>query len=402
MRRLILSLLIWAAAGTGYVSGDGAAEGGSSGGVLVEYFYQPGCAECYMVDAQIKPVLQDRYKGLHLLRTWDLTKEENYARFAVYMEKLGIKDNAHVYFVVDGSEVFAGFSAIQDGLFRTVEGKISEGLSHRRQHVPAPETAPSAKQHDAISRRASSMSVVTLALAGLSDGVNPCVMSTMVFLVSVLGLSQAKGRAPWRVGIVFCFASFLTYVAIGLGLLRFLYVLAGFHVAQRLTDYVLIVLMLALAYLSFRDAIRYRASGDAGDVALKMPEGIRRLVNRMLLSGVGKGAEMWAVFMVGATVTALESVCTGQMYVPALAFVVRGGGSAAREWGLLLLYNVMFILPLAGVFVLAQFGIRWTTMLRMEKGGVPAGKILLGTVFVLLAVGMFVLRWRGGGIDFGF
>ena len=51
---------------------------------------------------------------------------------------------------------------------------------------------------------------------------------------------------------------------------------------------------------------------------------------------------------------------------------------------LLLLYNVMFILPLAAAFAAAYQGVRIAAMLQWSKRGVVGGKILLGLVFLVL------------------
>lgn len=83
-------------------------------------------------------------------------------------------------------------------------------------------------------------------------------------------------------------------------------------------------------------------------------------------------------------VTALESVCTGQMYVPTLIVMVKSGMSKA--WYYLLLYNLMFITPLVVVFILTYFGLRTQTLLDWSKKNVVVSKVLLGSFFLILAV----------------
>ena len=96
--------------------------------------------------------------------------------------------------------------------------------------------------------------------------------------------------------------------------------------------------------------------------------------------------------VVGTTVTALESVCTGQVYVPTLVLVAKEGGAASgRAWSYLLLYNAMFIVPLASVFTLTFFGLRTQTLLEWSKKNVVVSKVLLGIFFVAMAVLIAVL-----------
>ena len=59
----------------------------------------------------------------------------------------------------------------------------------------------------------------------------------------------------------------------------------------------------------------------------------------------------------GVVVTLLDSLCTGQVYVPVLALLAgEAAGWSLRAIVLLALYNLAFIAPLVAVFVLAAFG----------------------------------------------
>jgi threonine/homoserine/homoserine lactone efflux protein len=97
-------------------------------------------------------------------------------------------------------------------------------------------------------------------------------------------------------------------------------------------------------------------------------------------------------------VTALESVCTGQMYVPTMVMVIKSAGGfpaaaglSVKAWQYLLLYNVMFVVPLVIVFLLTYFGLRTQTLLDWSKRNVVFSKLLLGIFFLLMAVLMAVM-----------
>jgi hypothetical protein len=95
--------------------------------------------------------------------------------------------------------------------------------------------------------------------------------------------------------------------------------------------------------------------------------------------------------VIGAAVTVMESICTGQVYVPTLVLVIKSGRSAATAVAYLLLYNVMFILPLVVVFDLTFFGLRTGTLLDWSKRNVVVSKILLGVFFLVMAALVAVL-----------
>jgi cytochrome c biogenesis protein CcdA len=84
-------------------------------------------------------------------------------------------------------------------------------------------------------------------------------------------------------------------------------------------------------------------------------------------------------------VSVFELACTGQVYFPTIAYMVRMG-SSSRGYLYLLLYNLGFILPLLAVFVLSYFGLsskRLGTFMQKSMGGVKLG---LAALFVALAV----------------
>jgi hypothetical protein len=169
---------------------------------------------------------------------------------------------------------------------------------------------------------------------------------------------------------------------------------------------ILVAVLGLLAYLSFRDAYLYRKTGQAEDVTLQLPDRIKSRIHRIMGVEIGVGREAGAASqgaegvgkrgwlrliivgcVVGTAVTALESICTGQVYVPTLVLVAKSADEmASRAWTYLLLYNAMFIVPLVAVFVLTYFGLRTQTLLAWSKRNVVVGKALLGLFFLAMAI----------------
>jgi hypothetical protein len=61
-------------------------------------------------------------------------------------------------------------------------------------------------------------------------------------------------------------------------------------------------------------------------------------------------------FVTGVLVSLIELACTGQVYLPTILFVLGVPEMQAQAGLYLVLYNLMFVLPLVVVFVLAYFG----------------------------------------------
>ena len=368
----------------------------ASGQVRLDFFYEPGCDDCHRVRIEVLPLLAERYAGAYVLHEWDVGVDTNYLRLARSMERLGVEANARVYMVVGQATMLAGFAAVRDGLFEALDEAMVAGMGGGAAAPANVERSTSnverQTERELVARRMAGFTVAGVVVGGLVDGINPCAIATLVFLVSVLSMAKVTGRRLLLVGAAFCLASFLTYTAIGFGLLRALHLLSSFNAIRRGVELALVALLIGLAVYSFRDAIRFRRSARAQDVSLQLPDGIKRLTHRLMRTGLRGRAQVASAFGIGAAVTALESVCTGQVYVPTLALVVKGGGAVSRGLTYLLLYNLMFILPLVVVFVLTYHGMKLTRLLEWSKENVVLSKILLGCFFVSLAIAMAILR----------
>ena len=120
-------------------------------------------------------------------------------------------------------------------------------------------------------------------------------------------------------------------------------------------------------------------------VTLRLPEGVKVLIRKIALETWSGPSVFVAGLGCGLLVTVLDSLCTGQVYVPVVALVAREG-EAWREFALLLVYNLAFIVPLLAVFALAANGATAERMSRWSKRNVVPSKLALAAVFFLLAL----------------
>ena len=239
--------------------------------------------------------------------------------------------------------------------------------------------------------RMKSFTLPAVALAGLIDGLNPCAIGTLVFFMSLLTVFKIKASKLLLVGAVFCLASFITYTAIGYGLLRVLHGFAGFPIIQRSVEVLMTAILALFAFLSFRDAWRFHHGGKPGDVTLQLPKGIKDKIHRIMRGGLSAKSLVAGSLTIGVLVTALESVCTGQVYVPTLVLVLKTRQAVASGLLYLLLYNLMFIVPLVVAFVIAYRGLKTEAFIQWGIRNVVPSKILLGSLFMVMAALMWIM-----------
>ncbi len=368
------------------------AEPGAPVPVVIEFFYEPGCRECEWVKQTILPAVEDLYAGFYALALLDVGVESNYVRLAACQERLNTQVNAPVYILVGEDCLLSGVDEIRDRLFTELDAAIADSLHTPSGPSSGTPSVDGAEDAGLLRRKLHRFTLAEVLVGGLIDGINPCAFATLVFLISFLSVMRVQGRALLWAGVAFCLASFLTYGAIGFGLLHAIQALSAFHTARRAVDALLLGVLALLALLSFRDAIRYAGSGDARDVRLQLPHAVKQRIHTVVRAGLGGRTRIASAFLVGAAVTALESVCTGQVYVPTLVLVARTGRDVRRSLGYLAAYNLMFIMPLVVVFVLTYQGLKLMDLIAWSRRNVVLSKILMGLFFLALA-GALIWLW---------
>ncbi|MDP6522784.1 MAG: hypothetical protein QGH15_01060 [Kiritimatiellia bacterium] len=358
--------------------------------VVIDFFFEPGCDQCARVRDEVLPQLEAAYAGLYDLNEWDVSVEENHRRLIRLIHDRDIADNARVFMFLDRSVALSGLEAILADLFPALDRLVAEHLNADvSESGPVEELAPA--DDTMMEELAGQFTLAAVVLGGLADGINPCAIATLVFLISVLSMSHVRGKDLLLVGGAFCLASFLTYMAIGFGLLQVLRSLSAFHQIQKIIDIVLVAILCALAGYSFLDAFRFGRSHKASDVTIQLPKKVKDRIHRLLRVGLGRHASVLPAFIIGVAVTGLESICTGQVLLPTLAFVARSGISVVKGTAYLALYNLMFIVPLVVVLLLTWQGLKLPRLMAWSVKEVFVAKLLLGVFFLLLAVAIFVL-----------
>ncbi len=355
--------------------------------IVLDFFYQPGCRECERVEQEILPVIAQRFEGFYQIRRFDLGIATNLARLIEWQDRLGISAGATVYMVVDGTRMMSGLEDISGRFIDVIDRAIAERAAglHGGPDVNAEPQSPW--------RRSRGMTLASVIAGGIVDSFNPCAIATLVFLISVLAMSrESKSHIP-AVGLTFCAGVYLTYTAMGFGLLRALHTLSAFQQIRHVVDTILLAVLAVFSVLSFRDAWRFHHTRRPESISLKIPAHLTRFIHRFIRVQLGKTARISGAFLAGVVVTAVEAVCTSQTYVPALAIVAASEPGFSREMGYLLLYNLLFVLPLLVILALSWRGMPLAHLLNWAQKNVVAGKVLMGTFFAAMTLAMLWL-WR--------
>ena len=355
-----------------------AGEDGSLPAVHLAYFYQPGCRECDRVQLDLD-YLQHQYPQL-VVHAFDVTAEAALSEWLG--ERAGVQEEerlvAPAVFVAD--EALVG----EDLHTRNLEALIRR---HAAAGAEAAWEAREASQDESatnIVERFRSFGLLTVLVAGVVDGLNPCAFATVVFFISYLAFAGRRGREVLAVGAAFVLGVFLTYLGVGVGMLKFLASLPFLSQVSQWVYGTTAALCLFLAAGSVHDWWRAR-SGKPDEMRLRLPTRLRARINRVIREGAGARAFVPLTFVTGAVVSVIELACTGQVYLPTILFVLGVPELQVRAGVYLVLYNLMFVLPLVVVFLLAYFGTTSQQLGLFIHRRAAAIKLVTAGLFVLLA-----------------
>ena len=124
--------------------------------------------------------------------------------------------------------------------------------------------------------------------------------------------------------------------------------------ARQILECSMIVVLCIFAFLSFIDALKFRASQKPEDVLLQLPDRLKKYTHNIMRDKLKMRYLLGGVFLIGILVTIIESTCTGQVYIPTLVLLTKEKGAGIWLF-YLLVYNVAFIIPL--LIVLGQLGV---------------------------------------------
>ena len=349
--------------------------------VCIELFASLACDACHTVKSEVLPQVQAAYPGRVQVLECDIGETSNYVVLASYQDRFRVSDNEPVSLVVDGVRYLAGVASIR----RELAGVVAERLKASDAAV-AVQAVHSPEDRAVVSRRFATFSVLGVALAGLVDGLNPCAFATVIFFASLLTVARVRGAHVFLLGGGFILATFVTYFLLGLGLFHGLKALDAWRWARRAIDLGMVVVLVVLAAISFRDAWRYARTGNAAGVTLRMPKKLQTRVHALLRRRITPTSLVSSGLAAGALVTLIESVCTGQIYLPTMAAVARDPQLHGRALSLLTVYNLAFCVPVTVVMFAAWGGTSSLAMADWSRRNVVWGKIGLGMLFLGLAV----------------
>jgi cytochrome c biogenesis protein CcdA/glutaredoxin len=354
----------------------------SQASVSVAYLRQGGCQKCGRVERMLS-ALQRR--APHVTVQWfDLSLPENKVLAEAMGRYAGLSEERRLV----APSIFVGQDAlvgqeIGEAALRALVEKYSVSGARPIWEIVAGDTSSAVHS---IVERFRGLGLFTVMLAGLIDGINPCAFATIVFLLSYLAFMGRTRREVLMAGLAFTVAVAITYFSMGLGLFQFLRRLTFLSLLSRVVYALATVMVLTLSALSFYDFTLIRRGRQPADMKLQLPLFLKRRIHAAIRRQSKSGRLAIGAFLTGVVVSVLELACTGQVYLPTIVFVTGIEGLKAHAILYLLIYNVLFVLPLVIIFMVSYLGVSSRQIGAAMERHMDRVKLILGFLFLLLGV----------------
>ena len=223
--------------------------------------------------------------------------------------------------------------------------------------------------------------VITTALI---DSINPCAIGVLIILITTL-LSLSKNRGKMlAVGSIYIAAVFFTYLAAGFGLLIFI---QKMNLSQQLS-WIVGFIVIVLGLIEIKDFWWY-GKGISLQIPAKRAKQVMHYIKNVTIPG--------SIFL-GIFVAAVELPCTGGPYLAITTVLAKIGFSWQVFW-LMVVYNLIFVLPLIVILGLVYFGLSVKRVQEWKNEQKRWMRLAIG--LVMIALGALLLLWAAGIIRLG-
>jgi len=355
--------------------------------VKIDYFYNPSYIrhnkKAAYIYNEFLPEIEKRYQGKIRIIKHNITKKEEFDLMLHETKQVLGKEDYFTPKIFIAGNLLEGTDAIKQNMDLFI------------QEVLLP--ASKGQKEDIFVSKISEFTLPAVIGAGLLDGINPCAFTVIIFFISFLAMAGYKKKEMFYVGNSFIFAVFLTYLLIGLGLFTAFYRLAFYKTLSGVLRYLIIGIVFLLAGLNLYDYLVYKTKKTPKNLILQLPGRIKFLIKKTIGKGYRDKQQgiiklIFVALSVGFVVSILESVCTGQVYFPTVAFLTQLPGiMKMKALGYLFIYNLMFIVPLIAIFMLGMLGVSSGQFERFMKDNLGKIKISTAVLFFLLGYILIVV-----------
>ena len=213
-------------------------------------------------------------------------------------------------------------------------------------------------------------------VGALLDSINPCAFSILLLTIAFLFTLGKTRSGILKIGGLYIFGLFLTYILIGLGILQTLQLFN----TPRFMAKVGASLLILLGGINLIN--RYFPSFP---IKLRIPQSAHRSMAKLM-----DKASIPSAFLLGVLVALCEFPCTGGPYLMVLG-LLHDKAQFLNGAAYLLWYNIVFVLPLIIILLIAGNKALLEKAQEWKTANSARMRLISGAAMVILGIIIFLL-----------
>ena len=344
------------------------------------FFWSEKCPHCLQALPDIIEI--DKTYPWLVLHSLELVNyPENIQTFVDMSNLFGVEARSVPTFMFCGN-LMSGYESRQS-TGALLESNLQACYEYVREHQPENEVAFKLDAHQSesielpflgeVSMVDSSLPVLTVFIAGM-DAFNPCAFFVLLFLLSLMAHTQSR-RKMLLIGGVFVFIS---------GAMYFLFMAAWLNLFIHLGELRIItlaagVIAVLVALINIKDYFWFKKGVSLSIPDNKKPELFERMRNLLKLDSTM--TVLVSTIVLAIVANSYEMLCTAGFPMVYTRILTLNSLSAESYYLYLLLYNLIYILPLLTIVIL--FTIKLGSRKLSESEGMIL-KLVSGVMMLLL------------------
>lgn len=363
-----------------------------TGDILIYYFYIEGCPEC----SRVRPYLEslESKDGRLKITKLNIALPENQELRAKLDEYYSVPEDKRG--VVPAIFIGEDFYVRENDIFNNIKNKI-DAYSFKDSEYLLKALSSTISGKEKIKEYFQKFGVFVIFFAGLIDGINPCAFAVLIFFITFLLSQKRKKDDILTTGISFTLGIFIAYLLSGVGLFRVIQKYSIVGLFSKILYAFTAILVLIFAFYSYLDYLKIK-KGQGNDITLQLPGIFKKSAKNIIKKQPKSSLIFFTAFLIAFPISVIEFLCTGQTYLPTIVYIIGIPELTKRAILYLIIYNLMFILPLVIIFSGVYFGLTNRNLGEFMRRNVGKIKLVTFIIFLLLGLYLMYLTLRSFGL----
>jgi len=327
-------------------------------------FYGQGCPHCAALESWLNEY-QPQHPELNITNYEIYHNQQNRELMKKFTSSYNTKiEGVPTVFIND--KIFVGYSS-------EIQQQLIDEINYCQSNQCINPFDKIKQDNSSIVSSISSLTIPLVISAAIVDAINPCAFAVLIILLSTICSASNRKKALYS-GLAFASAVYISYFLMGLGLFKVIQISSFTHLIYKLIGGFAILIGL----VNLKDYFAYGAGGFVIEVPRSWRPAMKKVINNVTSI---KGS-----FLIGFIISLFLLPCTSGPYIVILGMLANQS-TMAKAIPLLLLYNLIFILPMILISLLVYFGLSTAEQAeKIRKSRIKLLHLIAGIIMMLIGI----------------